>query len=71
MSDDAHTTLPETLWHHKDFMRFWTGQSVSQIGSAITTLTLPLAAIAVLKASVFEVGLLTAATYTAFIRRQP
>jgi len=60
-------TKPETLWHHVDFMRFWTGQSVSQIGSAVSTLVLPLTAIAVLKASAFEVGLLTAATYTAFI----
>jgi MFS family permease len=71
MSNDTHgtppETPPETLWHHQDFMRFWAGQSVSQIGSAITTIALPLAAIAVLKASAFEVGLLTAATYTAFI----
>lgn len=67
MSNGIHRTQPETLWHHMDFMRFWAGQSVSQIGSAVTTLTLPLTAIAVLKASAFEVGLLTAATYTAFI----
>jgi MFS family permease len=67
MSNGIHRTQPESLWHHEDFMRLWAGQSISQIGSAVTTLTLPLAAIAVLKASAFEVGLLTAATYTAFI----
>jgi MFS family permease len=67
MSIGTHRMRPETLWHHRDFMRLWAGQSVSQIGSAVTTLALPLAAIAVLKASAFEVGLLTAASYTAFI----
>jgi MFS family permease len=66
MPNAPHRTQP-TLWQHADFMRFWAGQSVSQIGSAVTTLVLPLTAIAVLKASAFEVGLLTAATYTAFI----
>lgn len=67
MSNTICRTRPDTLWHHMDFMRFWTGQSVSQIGSAVTTLTLPLTAITVLRASAFDVGLLTAATYTAFI----
>lgn len=67
MSNGIHRTQPETLWRHMDFMRLWAGQSVSQVGSAVTTLALPLTAIAVLKASAFQVGLLTAATYTAFI----
>jgi MFS family permease len=67
MSNGIHRARPETLWQHMDFMRFWAGQSVSQIGSAVTTLTLPLTAITVLRASAFDVGLLTAATYTAFI----
>ena len=67
MSNGISEWQPETLWQHKDFMRLWAGQSVSQIGSAVTTLALPLTAIAVLKASAFEVGLLAAATYAAFI----
>ena len=67
MPNGIHRTQPETLWRHMDFMRLWAGQSISQVGSAVTTLALPLTAIAVLKASAFQVGLLTAATYTAFI----
>ena len=63
----SETQITETLWHHMDFMRFWAGQSVSQVGSAVTALALPLTAIAVLKASAFQVGLLTAASYAAFI----
>ena len=37
------------------------------MGSAVTTVALPLAAISVLGASAIEVGLVTAATYGAFI----
>src|SRR6202020_2924534 len=67
MPNGIHRTQPETLWRHMEFMRLWAGQSISQVGSAVTTLALPLTGIAVLKASAFQVGLLTAATYTAFI----
>jgi MFS family permease len=48
-------------------MLLWTGQTISMTGSAVTTIALPLAAIAVLRASALEVGLLTAATYGAFL----
>lgn len=51
MSNGMHRTRPESLWHHMDFMRFWAGQSVSQLGSAVTTIALPLTAITVLRAS--------------------
>ncbi|MET9385465.1 MFS transporter [Streptomyces sp. NPDC002928] len=54
------------LWRHRDFMLLWGGQSVSEIGSAVTQLALPLIAVVALDASAFEVGLLTAATSLAF-----
>jgi MFS family permease len=47
-------------------MVLWAGQTISLVGSAVTTVALPLAAITVLRASAFQVGLLTAATYAAF-----
>jgi MFS family permease len=47
-------------------MLLWGGQTVSEIGSAVTQLALPLIAVVVLNASAFEVGLLTAATSLAF-----
>lgn len=47
-----------TLWRHPDFMRLWTAQTISQFGSQITFLALPLAAILVLKASAYEVAVL-------------
>ena len=55
-----------TLWRHRNFLLLWTGQSVSEIGSAITQLALPLTAVVVLRASTFQVGLLTSAATAAF-----
>jgi predicted MFS family arabinose efflux permease len=49
------------------FRRLWFGQTVSEFGSQVTTLALPLAAVLVLHASTFQVGLLTTAGYAAFL----
>ncbi len=48
------------LWHHLDFRRLWIGETVSQFGTMVSQLALPLVAILVVHASTFEVGLLTA-----------
>jgi hypothetical protein len=48
-----------TLWRHRNFLLLWGGQTVSEMGSAVTQLALPLTAVVVLGASTFEVGLLT------------
>jgi MFS family permease len=55
-----------TLWRHRNFLLLWGGQSVSELGSAVTQLALPLTAVVVLGASTFQVGLLTAAATLAF-----
>jgi MFS family permease len=55
------------LWQHRDFMLLWGGQSISEIGSAVTTVALPLAAVVLLRASTFQVGLLTAAGTASFL----
>src|SRR6266849_2300555 len=55
------------LWRHRDFLLLWTGQSISELGSAVTVLALPLTAVVVLRASVFQVGLLSAATTVPFL----
>ena len=55
------------LWHHLDFRRLWIGESVSQFGTAISQLALPLVAITVVHASTFQVGLLTAVETLAFL----
>jgi MFS family permease len=56
-----------SLWRHRDFMLLWTGQAISEIGSAVTIVALPLAAVVLLNASTFQVGLLSAATTICFL----
>ena len=48
-----------SLWRNRDFLRLWSAQTISQFGSQITMLALPLTAILVLDASAFEVASLT------------
>ena len=48
------------LWRHPDFLKLWASQSVSQFGSQITFLALPLTAVLVLDATPFQMGLLIA-----------
>ena len=50
-----------------DFRRLWVGESVSQFGTQISYLALPLVAVKILHATTFEVGLLTAASFAAFL----
>src|SRR5437763_393613 len=51
------------LWRHTDFLKLWTGQTLSALGSTVTNLALPLTAALILHASALEKGLLsTAAT---------
>jgi MFS family permease len=48
------------LWHHPDFLKFWAGQSLSRLGTFVTGLALPTAAIQLLGAGPVEVGALAA-----------
>jgi MFS family permease len=48
-------------------MLLWTGQAISEIGSAVTIVALPLVAVVLLDATVFQVGLLSAATTVCFL----
>jgi MFS family permease len=45
----------------------WSGQTVSQVGSQVTVLALPLVAIVILDATTFQVGLLSAAVTIAYL----
>src|SRR6188472_4070011 len=55
------------LWHHGDFLRLWTGETISQFGSQISQLAIPLTAILVLDATAFEVAALTTVEFLPFI----
>lgn len=56
-----------TLWHSHDFLKLWTGETVSLLGSEVTTLALPLTAIVLLKATPLQMGLLSAAGSIPFL----
>ncbi|MER7586176.1 MFS transporter [Micromonospora sp. NPDC127501] len=49
------------------FWRWWVAGTTSQLGSAVGALALPLTALTVLHASAFEMGLITAAGYLAYL----
>jgi MFS family permease len=55
------------LWRQPDFLRFWGAQTISQFGSQVSQLALPLAAILVLDASAFEVALLGTVEFLPFL----
>ncbi|HJP64880.1 MAG TPA: MFS transporter [Actinomycetota bacterium] len=63
----AERTKRGSLWRHADFMKLWSAETVSQLGTQVTVLALPTIAIVLLKASAFEVGLLTTAEFLPFI----
>jgi MFS family permease len=50
-----------------DFYRLWAGQAVSAVGTAVTTVALPLVAVVTLDASTLAVGVLTAAQFAAWL----
>ena len=56
-----------TLWRHRDFLLLWGGQAISQVGSQVTILALPLVAIVALHASTLQIGLLSATTTSAYL----
>ncbi|MDP9295672.1 MAG: MFS transporter, partial [Actinomycetota bacterium] len=56
-----------SLWRHRDFMKLWTAETISQLGSQVTLLGLPLIAVLVLHASPFQVGLLGTAEFLPFL----
>jgi MFS family permease len=47
-----------SLWRNADFLRLWSAQTISQFGSQITALALPLVALLVLDVSAFQVAVL-------------
>jgi MFS family permease len=55
------------LWREPDFLKLWAGQSVSQVGSWITLVGLPLMAAKLLNASPLQMGVLSGASAAAIL----
>jgi MFS family permease len=63
------TRAPATasLWRDGDFMKLWGSETLSQLGSQVSAIALPMAAIVVLHASAKDIGLLAAVQYAPLI----
>jgi MFS family permease len=55
--------MARSLWRDADFLRLWTGQSVSALGDRVSSLAIPTAAILLLHADALRVGLLYVCFY--------
>jgi MFS family permease len=55
------------LLRHRDFRLLWGGETISELGSQVSLLAIPLLAVRTLHATPFEMGLLTAASTAAFL----
>jgi MFS family permease len=55
------------LWRRPDFLKLWSAETVSQFGTQISLLALPLVAIDIIHASVFEVAALTTVEFLPFL----
>jgi MFS family permease len=55
------------LWHHRDFMKMWTGQSISEAGSQVSQLAIPWLAAVGLHATPLEFSLLGVFGFLPFI----
>ncbi|HST47010.1 MFS transporter [Jatrophihabitans sp.] len=60
-------TAPVTRSSTSLFWRYWTASAVSEVGSGVTLVALPLIAITLLDASAFQISLLTAMGYLGWI----
>jgi predicted MFS family arabinose efflux permease len=67
--DPAPVTSPDPtrLWRHRDFLHLWGAETVSQLGSQVTLLALPIVAVTMLAATPFQMGVLTALETLAFL----
>jgi MFS family permease len=55
------------LWQHRDFLKLWTGQTISEFGSQVSGLAIPAVAVLTLKASPFQVAALGTVEFLPFL----
>lgn len=56
-----------SLWRHADFAKLWSAQTISQFGTQVSLLAIPLVAALHLDVSPFEFGLLTTVEFLPFV----
>jgi MFS family permease len=55
------------LWRHRDFLKLWSAETISQFGTQVSQLALPLVALLVLDATAFEVAALGVVVFLPFM----
>ena len=55
------------LWRHPDFLKLWSAETVSQFGTQVSLLAIPLTAVIVLDATAFEVSVLATVEFLPFL----
>jgi MFS family permease len=55
------------LWRHADFLKLWSAQSISQLGTQISGIALPLVALYALHATAFQVAALGTVEFLPFL----
>lgn len=58
---------PGGLWRNSDFRMLWAGQTLSDVGTNMVAVVIPLLAVASLGASAFEVGVISAVEFLPYI----
>jgi MFS family permease len=56
-----------SLWRDGDFVKLWTGQTVSELGTVVTRTALPIVAVVTLHATAIEMGILIASSSIAVL----
>lgn len=55
------------LLRNRDFLKLWTGETISQFGTQVSLLAIPLVALSILKITPFEFGLLGTVEFLPFV----
>jgi MFS family permease len=55
------------LWRHRDFLSLWGAETISQFGTQVSLLALPLVAILVLEETAFKIAALTSVEFLPFL----
>ncbi|HEY2887481.1 MAG TPA: MFS transporter, partial [Candidatus Limnocylindrales bacterium] len=63
----SEPTARPNLFRHPNFRKLWIGDTISQFGTQVSQLAIPLVAIIFLKASAFEVALLGTVEFLPFL----
>src|ERR1700675_3763852 len=55
------------LWRQRDFLKLWSAETISQFGTQVSQLALPLTAVLILDATAFQVAALGTVEFLPFI----